>query len=50
MFLKNIDKSEKKVLYIALSVSAIHLLLIAIAVSYFRIDVPTCQPQELRIW
>lgn len=46
MFFKNIDKSEKKVIYIALSVSTIHLLLIAIAVAYFRIDVPTCQPQE----
>ncbi|MGZ3844349.1 MAG: c-type cytochrome, partial [Bdellovibrio sp.] len=43
---KDIDLSERKVLFYAFTVSAVHLLLIALAVIYLGINVPTCQPNE----
>lgn len=46
MIWSNVDKAERKVILVALSVSAVHLLLIAVAVVYLKILVPTCQPNE----
>lgn len=46
MGFKDIDLSERKVLFYAFTVSAVQLLLIALAVIFLQIDVPTCQPNE----
>ena len=46
MSFSNIDATEKKVVTIAVLVSAGHLMLIAYAAMFLNISVPTCQPNE----
>ncbi len=46
MSFSNIDATEKKVVTVAVLVSAGHLMLIAYAAMFLNISVPTCQPNE----
>ena len=46
MSLDKIDKTEKRVVAIAVMVSIGHLMLIAYAAMFLNISVPTCQPNE----